>query len=118
MGRVVKVSTSEYKGGSRNSSRQDSRSSGQGKENSSSTCGPGDDRPIGLRECYSLGGCWLNVDVVITREAIEKALSSSYQTGGFAPGVIEIHFADGGAGAGTAHFEGNYDLYLRVESVP
>jgi hypothetical protein len=55
-------------------------------------------------------------DVVITREASEKALWSSYQTGGFAPGVIEIHFADGGAGA--AHFEGNYDLYLRVESVP
>lgn len=79
-------------------------------------CGPGDDRPIGLHECYSLGGCWLNVDVVITREAIEKALSSSYQTRGFAPGVIEIHFADGGAG--TAHFEGNYDLYLRVERVP
>lgn len=71
-----------------------------------------------MHECYSLGGCWLEVDIVVTREAIEKAFFSLYQTGGVAPGVVPIHLADGGAGAGTAQFGGNYDLDSRVERLP
>jgi hypothetical protein len=71
-----------------------------------------------LGDCYGVGGCWGGSDVVVTREAIEKALSSPYQSGGTAPGVIQIHLVDGVVSAGTAQFEGNYDLYLRVERLP
>lgn len=72
------------------------------------------DRPIGLlRNPYdNLSVEWTDLLVVLTREAIEKALSSPYQTGG-ANGVIAIHLRDG-----YEAWNGNYDLYLRVDRVP
>jgi hypothetical protein len=56
---------------------------------------------------------WLDLAVVVTREGIEKALSSSGQIGGAGNGVIPIALVDNGSNWG-----GNYDLYLKVERVP
>jgi hypothetical protein len=78
-------------------------------------CAPGhDDRPIGLSTDPGGSGynVWLDLAVVVTREAIEKALSSVSQTGGVPGGVIVINLADSGANWG-----GNYDLYLKVQRV-
>lgn len=81
-------------------------------------CLPADDRPIGLRECNAFLGCWHGVVLLIARDGIERALSSPYQAGGSAPGVIQIHLADQDPSFGLNKFSGNYDLYLRVERVP
>jgi hypothetical protein len=80
-------------------------------------CQSGFDRPIGLLPhpdpFLSHMNAWRDVFVVVTREAVEKALSSLYQTGGVSSGVIAINLVDNGPAWG-----GNYDLYLRVERVP
>jgi hypothetical protein len=81
-----------------------------------SSCRPGNDRPIGLTLCdprFTDEISWCDLSVVVTREAIEKALASPYQAGGLGKGVIAIHLADDGSG-----WNGNYDLYLRVERAP
>jgi len=78
-------------------------------------CAPGfSHRPIGLR---STGGSpsfsgWFDLAIVVTREGIEKALSSSSQIGGASNGVIPIALVDNGSNWG-----GNYDLYLKVERI-
>ena len=81
-------------------------------------CFPSDDRPIGLHECNAFLGCWSGVTLFIARDGVERALSSPYQAGGIAPGVIQIHLADRNPSFGTNRFSGNYDLYLRVERLP
>jgi hypothetical protein len=78
-------------------------------------CAPGrDHRPIGLSPDPGGSGynVWLDLAVVVTREAIENALSSISQTGGVPGGVIVISLVDNGANWG-----GNYDLYLKVQRV-
>ena len=50
-----------------------------------------------------------HIGVVFTRELIEKALSSTTQIGGMAPGVIQVKWANGYPGA-----KGSYVLYLQV----
>jgi hypothetical protein len=82
----------------------------------SEQCGPGwSHRPIGLRPSPGVSqyNGWLDLAVVVTREGIEKALSSSAQIGGAGNGVIPIALVDNGSNWG-----GNYDLYLKVERVP
>ena len=80
-------------------------------------CAPGSDRPIGLTGCgsvdLSVSGFWCDMAIVVTREAIEKALSLPYQTGNLAKGVLDIGLVDNGS-----DWNGNYDLYFRVERVP
>jgi hypothetical protein len=74
-----------------------------------------DDRPIGLSPDPGGSGynVWLDLAVVITREAIENALASATQVGGVPNGVIAINLRDNGSNWGA-----NYDLYLRVQRVP
>jgi hypothetical protein len=69
------------------------------------TCRPGRDRPIGVRE----GEYW-GPTIVFTREAIEKALTATAQSGGLPPGVIALRFTEIGQG-----FGGDYESFIRVE---
>jgi hypothetical protein len=73
------------------------------------------DRPIGLSTdpgAPNYNG-WLDLALVVTREAVEAALASSAQPGGIPNGVISLRLADEGANWG-----GNYDLFLKLERVP
>ena len=83
-----------------------------------SNCIPSDEHQNGLQECNAFLGCWSGVTLFIARDGVERALSSPYQAGGIAPGVIQIHLADRNPSFGTNRFSGNYDLYLRVERLP
>ena len=76
------------------------------------SCQPGKDRPIGLVNGNEQAGTFNGPGIVFTHEAIEKALGASPQPGGLPRGVMMLRFADTGF-----HFEGDYDLYLRVERV-
>jgi hypothetical protein len=69
-----------------------------------------EDRPIGILKCnpaVSAEVFWCNRTMVVTREAIEQALSSPYQTGGIPQGTIDVHLVDD-------NVQGDCDLYLRV----
>jgi hypothetical protein len=82
----------------------------------SEQCAPGySHRPIGLRPTPGSPqyNGWLDVAIVVTREGIERALSSTGQVGGAANGVVPIGLVDNGS-----NWAGNYDLYLKVERVP
>jgi hypothetical protein len=72
-------------------------------------CQPGYDRPIGVPD----NGFPRSSVMVFTREAIEKALSSTYSTAGMPPGVIRLSFVEA-----ASNWGGNYDLYIKVERIP
>jgi hypothetical protein len=86
-------------------------------------CSPGDDRPIGINQNTCIGNprglAWCDVTIVLTREGIERALSSSYQVAGDPPGVITIPLSDReGVDDVRGGLDGNYELYIRVERMP
>jgi hypothetical protein len=86
-------------------------------------CSPGDDRPIGINQNSCIGNprglAWCDVTIVLTREGIERALSSSYQVDGVPPGVITIPLTEPeGVDAVRGGLDGNYELYVRVERMP
>ncbi|HUL54139.1 MAG TPA: hypothetical protein VLT83_12085 [Opitutaceae bacterium] len=80
-------------------------------------CTPRRDRPIGIVPAdpsYAPGMTYYHgTAVVVTQDAIERALNRPRQLGVLPPGVSILHFADD---AGS-EFAGNYDFYLRVERV-
>ena len=86
-------------------------------------CSPGNDRPIGidLTPCNGTrrGLSWCDVTVVLTREGVERALSSPSPAGGVPPGTITISLTEPeGVDAIRGGLDGNYELYLRLERVP
>jgi hypothetical protein len=90
-------------------------------------CEPGNDRPIGINSTSCLADTfgsanfrsWCELTMVVTREGIEKALSSTSQVGGAAAGVMAIPLVDtSGVDAVKGGLDGNYDLYIRLERVP
>jgi hypothetical protein len=81
--------------------------------------GPGQDRYIGMRAISSASleknPQWTDLILVLTREKIEAALGSAYQIG--APGTIAVPLEDANP-YGSAAYEGDYTMYLRVDRVP
>ncbi len=88
-------------------------------------CKPGNDRPIGINRESCVGDtfasnllAWCDVTVVVTREAIENALSGP-AIGGSGPGAIAIPLVEpGGVDLVKGGLDGHYELYLRVERLP
>ena len=88
-------------------------------------CKPGNDRPIGINRETCVGDtfvsnllAWCDVTVVVTREAIENALSGP-AIGGAAPGVIAVPLVEpGGVDLVKGGLDGHYEMYLRLERVP
>ena len=80
-----------------------------------SACAVGSDRPIGVTEADYIPqyNGWRDLVFVVTRETIEKAMSSPYQAGGVPRGVIPIELVDNGPA-----WNGNYTLYLQVQQIP
>jgi len=82
----------------------------------SAECTPGHDRPIGLDACSTIlfvATCsWQDRFVSVTFDGAEKALKNPYQATDIPPWVVKINLADE-----SNLFNGNYDLYIRVERI-
>ena len=89
-------------------------------------CKPGNDRPIGINREVCTGDtfasnllAWCDLTVVVTREAIEKALSATFSSGGTPPGVVVVPLVEpSGVDAVKGGLDGSYELYLRVDRLP
>ena len=81
------------------------------------------DRPIGVRNggCETNCGFWLDQMLILTRERIERVLSSPYSTG--EKGQLEFRVTDhyklpNGSHSSWGALQGDYVLILRVERIP
>ena len=80
------------------------------------------DRPIGVRNggCETYCGFWLDQMLILTRERIERVLSSPYATG--EKGQLEFRVTDhyklpNGSHSSWSALQGDYVLILRVERI-
>ncbi|HEX2100750.1 MAG TPA: hypothetical protein VHF69_08810, partial [Candidatus Synoicihabitans sp.] len=77
-------------------------------------CQPGKDRPIGVQwnGTDPGGGEFRGATLLITREAIEKALNAPPTASGLPPGVVSVRCLDQGP-----LFDGDYEMFIKVERV-
>jgi hypothetical protein len=88
-------------------------------------CKPGNDRPIGINREVCVGDtfasgllAWCDLTIVVTREAVERALAGP-AAGGAAAGVLTIPLVEpSGVDLVKGGLDGLYELYLRFERLP
>jgi len=86
-------------------------------------CSPGNDRPIGINQDTCIGNpralSWCDITVVVTREGVERALSSPSQVLGIPSGVTMIRLTEPeGVDLVRGGLDGSYEIFLRVERMP
>jgi hypothetical protein len=86
-------------------------------------CSPGNDRPIGINQDICIGSprnlSWCDITIVVTREGVERLLSSPNEVLGVPPGLIAIDLTEPqGVDLVRGGLDGSYELFVRVERLP